>query len=548
MELIYKYVGDIVIKRRDDGTIDVWGKATGPDLDLDQQICDADWLADAMPAWLKSAGNVRAMHQPIAAGIGFELEEADQSWWLKSNIVDADSILKCEKRVYKGYSIGIANAVVVKDAAAPGGRIIKGDIVEVSLVDRPANPTALMDICKMTTVDGVETLGLVTKSTEGLTGASPETDPGVPTPTVETAETCPDCSAGIANDEACATCGGTGLVAKAAEPSIADEFGWTAEDQAQWSDYQKALFPVIEKKKYTDDERKDMAAKGEAMSAGGFPIKDEDDLKNAIQAIGRAKDPTAAKTHIKARAKALGLTKLIPDDWKAGTPELVKFAETLMAMRAITKGATPDEWMHDPTLLRSILAGLITCISQELSEMANGEDEIWDIEDLSYCLRIFTSWWENEAWEGEVPGPFDKTDEGAEMNIFVGLGVKPEILKVATDEASTDEQRAEARADIAKALGLGEVVELTALLKQATEGAKALEDRLAVVEEMSAPGGPALRSTAAQKMKSDEADKLREEAKKFMEAAAVLEDPERKRHYIGKAAQATRDADALERV
>jgi hypothetical protein len=134
------------------------------------------------------------------------------------------------------------------------------------------------------------------------------------------------------------------------------------------------------------------------------------------------------------------------------------------------------------------------------------------------------------------------------MNVFVGLGVKPELLKIAGDEGATDEQRSEARTEIVKALGLGEVVELTALLKQATEGATALEARLATVEEMSAPGGPALRSTAAQKMKSDEADKLRVEAQKFMDAANVLEDPERKRYYIGKAAKASRDADALERV
>ena len=453
MELIHKYFGDIKIKRRDDGTIDVYGKATGPDLDLDQQICDPEWLATAVPEWLKSAGNVRAMHQPIAAGVGFELEEIDQSWWLKSNIVDADSILKCDKRVYKGYSIGIANAVVITDKSAPGGRIIKGDIVEISLVDRPANPTALMDICKMTTVDGIELLGLVTKDTSGLVGSSPETEDGVEPPTVVTAEPCPDCSAGIVNDEACATCGGTGLT----------------------------------------------------------------------------KAPVVKAPEIVAMIKALF--------------ELRKSAG--FVAKFVAKDATP---LHDVVLLNTIRQGLITCLITELNEAAGGEDERWDIEDLSWILASFTSWWSNEAWEGEVAGPFAGADEGEEMSVFVSLGVKPELLKAASDEGATDEQRAEARVEIAKALGLGEVVELTALLKQATEGAKALEDRLATVEEMSAPGGPALRATANQKMKSEDVDRLRDEAKKFMDAATLLEDPERKRHYIGKAAQANRDADALERV
>lgn len=133
-------------------------------------------------------------------------------------------------------------------------------------------------------------------------------------------------------------------------------------------------------------------------------------------------------------------------------------------------------------------------------------------------------------------------------NVFVSLGVKPELLKVATDEAATDEQRAEARTEIVKALGLGEVTELTALLKSATERSEDLEARLATVEEMAAPGGPAKRGTANQQMKSDEAQGLRKDADKFMEIAATLTDPGRKQYYIGKAQLARHDADQLERV
>jgi hypothetical protein len=49
----------------------VYGKATGPDLDLDQQICDSEWLKTAMPRWAQW-GNVREQHGPIAAGVGLE--------------------------------------------------------------------------------------------------------------------------------------------------------------------------------------------------------------------------------------------------------------------------------------------------------------------------------------------------------------------------------------------------------------------------------------------------------------------------------------------
>jgi len=64
------------------------------------------------------------------------------------------------------------------------------------------------------------------------------------------------------------------------------------------------------------DKRKDAAKKGEAMEDGSFPIHDKRDLEKAIKAIGRAKDPSKAKRHIKKRAKALNATGMLPDDWK----------------------------------------------------------------------------------------------------------------------------------------------------------------------------------------------------------------------------------------
>lgn len=70
-------------------------------------------------------------------------------------------------------------------------------------------------------------------------------------------------------------------------------------------------------RKFSADERKGAAKQGQAMSDGSFPIKNESDLKNAIRLAGNASDPAAAKRHIIRRARALGLTHLIPDSWKA---------------------------------------------------------------------------------------------------------------------------------------------------------------------------------------------------------------------------------------
>ncbi len=72
---------------------------------------------------------------------------------------------------------------------------------------------------------------------------------------------------------------------------------------------------------FTEEKRKQLAKTGAAMPGGGFPIENVGDLKNAIRAIGRAKNPGAAKAHIIKRAKALGATSELPDDWKSSTKD-----------------------------------------------------------------------------------------------------------------------------------------------------------------------------------------------------------------------------------
>jgi len=73
---------------------------------------------------------------------------------------------------------------------------------------------------------------------------------------------------------------------------------------------------VAGKRFYTNERRSEYAKEGIAMSDGSYPIRDVGDLRNAIQAFGRAKNKPAAKRHIKKRARALGRTDLLPDNWK----------------------------------------------------------------------------------------------------------------------------------------------------------------------------------------------------------------------------------------
>jgi hypothetical protein len=73
---------------------------------------------------------------------------------------------------------------------------------------------------------------------------------------------------------------------------------------------------MTEKRDYNAKERQHAASTGAALPDGSFPINNAQDLHNAIRLYGQAKNPDAAKAHIKARAASLGLTGELPDSWK----------------------------------------------------------------------------------------------------------------------------------------------------------------------------------------------------------------------------------------
>ena len=79
-------------------------------------------------------------------------------------------------------------------------------------------------------------------------------------------------------------------------------------------------YETVVKVKYNTDDRKEMAGNGEAMSDGSYPIKDSQDLENAIHAVGRGRNNShnAIRRHIMTRAKALGMEDKIPDTWSDG--------------------------------------------------------------------------------------------------------------------------------------------------------------------------------------------------------------------------------------
>jgi hypothetical protein len=70
---------------------------------------------------------------------------------------------------------------------------------------------------------------------------------------------------------------------------------------------------------FNAEQTRDMARSGAAMHDGSYPIPDADHLTKAIRAVGRGTNNShaAIRKHIISRAKTLGLSSKIPDDWGA---------------------------------------------------------------------------------------------------------------------------------------------------------------------------------------------------------------------------------------
>jgi len=71
---------------------------------------------------------------------------------------------------------------------------------------------------------------------------------------------------------------------------------------------------VVDKRSFSAEQRRDLASSGKALPDGSFPIVTKGDLRNAISAFGRGKAPGAAAKHIKARARALEATGMLPEE------------------------------------------------------------------------------------------------------------------------------------------------------------------------------------------------------------------------------------------
>lgn len=129
----------------------------------------------------------------------------------------------------------------------------------------------------------------------------------------------------------------------------------------------------VTKRDFTQAERDAAASNHDAMADGSFPIKNTSDLANAIRLAGNAKNPDAARAHIKARAKALGASDKIPETWsKSAVDEIEKLIAhdtdqmVAIAPEAFGKHATDIEKAQ--TALRTSLISIEADVSKSTDD------------------------------------------------------------------------------------------------------------------------------------------------------------------------------------
>jgi phage head maturation protease len=110
-------------------------------------VLDYDATVRAADAWRKW-GNIREMHQPSAVGVAQEIEprDAERDLFIGAKVVDDAAWQKVKEGVYRGFSINAQPERWEEARDDDIVRVTEYEIVEVSLVDRPHDPAAVITL------------------------------------------------------------------------------------------------------------------------------------------------------------------------------------------------------------------------------------------------------------------------------------------------------------------------------------------------------------------------------------------------------------------
>ena len=173
-EITYASFPIIKTETTEDGDLIVYGKATDGSVDSDMQIVDPKFAFGAIKHWKDTGANIRVQHNPQRdpAGVGIGVEFDGDATWVKSLICEPVAKKLVAKGALRAYSVGISRPTIERDPAghARGGVITGGQIVEISLVDRPANKSCGIQLVK-SEGDSVELVNEVFGTEEAISKA-----------------------------------------------------------------------------------------------------------------------------------------------------------------------------------------------------------------------------------------------------------------------------------------------------------------------------------------------------------------------------------------
>lgn len=288
--------------------------------------------------------------------------------------------------------------------------------------------------------------------------------------------------------------------------------------------------------------RRRMASAGVAMPNGDFPIPDQGHLTSAIGHLGNyTGDKTAAKAHIISRARALGLTSKLPQDWGVAPSENAeKLEQTRVWAAALVPELTKaEDESGDIAGAQQAIALIAKLIQNEAASLAGGQldedDDIKCLLDAVCALKYFICREEQEM----EPNP----STSMQANIADSMAIAGSAYEMKTETTTPEVTKVDnpGIADIVKAA----VAEANVALK---EELALLKADMAKVKAMPEPGGPVAMRTASQAAAARGADaaSLRAQAADLLAKADAVrrEDPTLALGYRDRAAELLSKADA----
>jgi hypothetical protein len=506
-------------EKQDDGTLIVYGPAASSALDRDHQRLDQGWLDQAMPEWMAEGGNVREQHDAKrAVGVGVGLSKADDGrHLLAAHIVDPVAVKKVATGVLKGFSVGIkAPQIQMGKADAPKGLVTGGSIVEVSLVDRPANPGCMFELAKADAagdLTAVEDAQVVEKTDAPITSKS--------------------------------------HLRKAIKAV------------GRGDDHDAVRLHIVKRAKA-------LGLEGMVPSDwnGDGSLNKGDDTGDTGPEETAAVDPAMAE---KAEAVLREVRTLVPELAKAddgemgneggditGAQQAIACIAGLIVAEAESLAAGNLNEAYDIALLLDAVSSLKYFMRREQAENQGDDTDMSfaDTADLAKADEPDTAkTTEPEAAKSEQPEAAKTTEPEAakadEPDAAKGDGVQPETPAApkTTEPAATVAADFITKADVTELIKSA-VAEATTASKERTTALEAdLAKAQKAIEEFRAmplPGGPVMTRTAAQEQtaRQSDADALRAQADHYLRKADQVQDRDLREGYREKAHQLMAKADA----